>query len=167
MGAKLTYVGGFSADLAARVAEQAKTSLKNEAIRALNSSGNKMVNDAVTRRNKAFNTDTGRSAESIKYDVEVRSDSASLTFYVDPSNVTLSSGYNLTWMLNDLTYGNYARGAISPTAQTVGGDAGTGLKPKNGINRGRDFMGKAWNLEVPKLDEKLKKILKEAVIKVG
>lgn len=168
--ASLSYVGALTFEEVAKIASKASESMRKSAIKALHSSGAKMQADAIERRNKAYNTDTGRTADSIKYQVDVSEGLASLTFYVDPANVQVKSkrgAYNLTWILNDLTYGNYARGAISPTADTVGGAEGTGMTPKNGVKRGRDFMGKSWNLEYPKLLEKLDKILPEALKKLG
>ena len=164
--AGLSYVGVFTAENVAKMASRTAESMRRSAVKALHSSGAKMQADAVVRREKAFNVVTGKTSDSIKYQVDLSEGLASLTFYVDPANVQVRSqrgSYNLTWILNDLTYGNYARGAISPMADTVGGEKGTGMKPKNGINRGRDFMGKSWNLEYPKLLKKLDKILPDAL----
>jgi hypothetical protein len=167
--AGLSYIGVFTAENVAKMATKTADSMRNSAVKALRSSGAKMQADAVVRREKAFNVDTGRTSDSIKYQVDLSEGLASLTFYIDPTNVQVQSqrgSYNLTWILNDLTYGNYVRGAISPTADTVGGAKGTGMRPKNGIDRGRDFMGKSWNLEYPKLIAKLDKILPDALKKL-
>ena len=168
--AGLSYVGVFTAENVAKMATKTAESMRNSAVKSLHSSGAKMQADAVSRRETAFNVDTGRTSDSIKYQVDLSEGLASLTFYVDPTNVQVRSqrgSYNLTWILNDLTYGNYARGAISPNADTVGGEKGTGMTPKNGVARGRDFMGKAWNLEYRQLIKKLDKILPDALKRLG
>lgn len=116
----------------------------------LETGGRNMVK--VARDTHIFNRVTGKADRSIKSEVDVvPKESASLTFFIDPSGVKTRTGYNRTWILNDGTRGNYRRGKISPTAQTVGGKAGTGI-------RHDDFIGRAWERQFPKTIRAVEKV---------
>ena len=118
--------------------------------RTLDRGGDSMVQYARNNHPK-WQSMTGEADKSIKHTVEVRKKVATLTFFIDPRGVMTSTGYNRTWILNDGTYGRYRRGKISPTANTVGGKAGTGI-------RHSDMMGRAWTVKSKVLERRLRKI---------
>ncbi len=136
-----------------RWAQMAVRQIERDADKAIESTAKKLVSRAVTYAGGVGNST--RIKNSIKTDIKKSGSMRTLTFFADPKtpNIILPSGYNLTWMKNDGTYGNYSRGSISPTATTVGPVQGRkGMKHV-------DFMGRSWNLHIPKLQKKLTDIL--------
>jgi len=128
-------IGGRSDEQEAiRWAKILTAGIKRDVVKAMNSAQKSMP--AHARSHHKFNSKTGRTDRAIKAAVELKGNLATFTFWGEP--VIVSSGYNNLWMQNDGTRGNYKRGSISPTARTVGGKRGTGI-------RHDDFMGNAWN----------------------
>lgn len=139
-----------SEELVESVLEKLFDGVRRDIPKALDRGGKKMV--SIARDTHLFNKITGAVDRSIKHEVDVvPREYASLTFFIDPSGVKTKSGYNRSWILNDGTRGNYRRGRISPTARTVGGKVGTGI-------RHDDFMGRAWGRQLPKTEKAIEKI---------
>ena len=133
--------------------------IERDAVKALHTSGKKMVKRAQTYSGVPKGKGN-RVHNAIKYEVDYKPRlSASLLFFVDPEspNIMLKSkrygdNFNLVWALNDGTYGNYSRGILSDPADTIGSVEGyKGL-------RHLDFMGRSWNLNEPKLLKRLEQI---------
>jgi hypothetical protein len=146
----INQVPGFTVADADRWTKSISEGVRTEIVKSMKDRSNKMVDHA--RKNHKFKTITGKADASIKNLVEYNpsNKSATMTFYIDPSSVMVG-GYNRTWMLNDGTYGSYKKGSISPTARTVGGAPGTGIKHD-------DFMGNAWSVNLKDLEEDFKVI---------
>ena len=144
----------FTVDLKTQMkwADMAISTTKKRIVKAVETSGEKMVASARSRHK--FNTITGAVDKSIKADVELTASFITLTFYLDTSvgGIILPSGYNRAWLLNDGWRGGYRRGLISPTANTVGGKAGSGWK-------GDDFMGRTWRTQYKALDKRINKAM--------
>lgn len=128
--------GGTSDEKEAiRWAKSLSKGIKRDVLKAMHVAEKTMP--AHAKSHHKFNSKSGRTDRGIKASVELRGGVATFTFWGEP--VIVSSGYNNLWMQNDGTRGNYKRGSISPSARTVGGKRGTGI-------RHDDFMGNAWNI---------------------
>ena len=115
---------------------------------ALKKGGRDMVRVATTtHRFKSLTRTVDRSIESI-----VDGKQLTMTFQINPDNVMLPNGYNRGAILNSGTLGNYQRGKIDPDwGETRGGPVGTGIEHD-------DFMGRAWEQVLPKMDKELETI---------
>ena len=142
----------FGADTQIEWANKAIATTRKKLITAFESSAEKMETSARNRNKNSFTSK--KYDEAIKADVERKGDTLSLTFYIDTAfkGIILESDYNLLWLHNDGTYGNYRRGIISPSAVTVGGKKGTGLL-------GADFMGRTWRTQYKALDKRINKAM--------
>ena len=131
---------------AIRWAKTLTKGIRRDIVKYVSNAEKSMVENARTQHK--FTTITGEVDNSISAVTKVKGNILSFTFFMKP--VVMSSGYNKSWILNDGTYGNYKRGAISPSAVTVGGKRGTGIKSD-------DFMGRSWNKNYKVLDRRITK----------
>jgi hypothetical protein len=146
----------FGLKEAQRWAELSVKAIERDADKALTRASNNLVRDA---RNRANETGSQRVKSSIKAEVSKNGQSRSLLFYIDtdtPDLLIPSKRYglfNLGWGMNDGTYEKYKRGAISPSANTIGA-----VPNRKGL-KSIDFMGYSWKRNIPKLYERLEQIL--------
>jgi hypothetical protein len=133
-----------------RQTERARDELLRSFRIALKKGGRDMVSVArTTHRFRSLTGTVDRSIESIVDDKQL-----TMTFQINPDNVMLPNGYNRGAILNSGTLGNYKRGKIDPDwGSTAGGPAGTGI-PHD------DFMGRAWERVLPKMDAELETIFR-------
>lgn len=122
--------------------------IKRDVVKTLTKAQSTMPAHARSRHK--FNSITGEVDRSIKATIETSGGFVTFTFFME--KVPTSSGYNRGWILNDGTYGSYKRGKISPTARTVGGKRGTGIKHD-------DFMGNAWEQNSKVLFKAIQRIM--------
>ena len=126
---------------ASRWADQMRGRLSSDLRIMVKQSGRQMQRDARSLRLPPKVT-TGMTNRSIEATVTEEGDNILLRFWIDPSLVTTSSGFNRAWGQNDGTWDNYRQGKISPPADSRGG--------RRGLVH-QDFMGRAWERNIPPL----------------
>jgi hypothetical protein len=128
------------ADAVAGFFREIPISLRRDVRETLKRFGVRMQRRAIRLRNLPKIT-TGETNRSIKG--EVGDTGLILRFWIDPSRVTTESGFNRAWGQNDGTYDDYRQGAISPPSDSKSG--------RRGLVH-QDFMGRAWEQELPALE---------------
>lgn len=99
---------------------------------------------------------TGNTERSIQAKINIRR--LELKFWINPDIVTTSSGFNVGWGQNDGTRNGYRQGIISPPASSSGGRGGI---PHD------DFMGKAWNKFLPRMQAEINAVPARVAREVG
>jgi hypothetical protein len=99
---------------------------------------------------------TGNTERSIQAQINVRR--MQLKFWINPDIVTTADGWNIGWVQNDGSKNHYKKGKISPLASSSGGRGGV---PHD------DFMGRAWDKYLPRMQAEINAIPQRVAREVG
>jgi hypothetical protein len=145
---------GYSFEDAQRWAKMAREKIEADIVSAVQSTAKQMQTKG--RTDHLYKKRTGNLNNAIIADVEYKQgEYVSLSWYIKPDKVMTEKGWNYGWIQNDGSYSNYRQGAISPQAT-----------PKSLSRKGvrhDDFMGRAWNGNIPKLQNKIANIFARLV----